>query len=71
MVQEVRPESIAEFLVMAARLLLIKSRLLLPATPAEDEVDEEDPGRQLARQLREYKRFKQVAQLLRDRGTQV
>lgn len=56
---------LADFLVVAVKLVWIKSRLLLPqpAPPVEDE--EEDPGEALARQLREYKRFKEAAQALR------
>lgn len=57
---------IADFLVVAARLLLIKSRLLLPRPPALEDDDEEDPGEALVRRLQEYKRFKQAAQHLRD-----
>jgi segregation and condensation protein A len=62
----VRPDTLADFLVMAARLVLIKSRLLLPQPPklSADE-DGDDPGEALARQLREYKRFKEAAQFLR------
>jgi segregation and condensation protein A len=56
---------LAGFLTVAARLVWIKSRLLLPqARQADDEV-EEDPGEALARQLREYKRFKEAADALR------
>jgi len=66
LIEEVQPEAIVDFLVMAARLLLIKSRILLPSPPAlEGQEEEEDPGEQLARQLREYKRFKEIAGLLR------
>jgi len=51
-----------EFLVMAAHLLLIKSRMLLPPDPAAPgEVAEEDPRAELVRQLLEYQRFKQAA----------
>ncbi len=62
---ERRPEPIADFLEMAARLLYIKSLALLPPTPhtGEDE-EEEDPAEALARQLREYKQFKAQAELL-------
>lgn len=61
-----QPDSIAEFLVMAARLLYIKSRALLPVEAEEEDVDEEeDPAEALARQLREYKLFKERAELLR------
>ncbi len=52
-----------EFLVMAATLLQIKSRLLLPKDelPAEDEGDGEDPRAELVRQLVEYEQFKDAA----------
>ena len=54
-----------EFLVMAATLMQIKSRLLLPAEerPAE-EAEEEDPREELVRRLLEYQRFKEVARHL-------
>lgn len=61
------PDAIAEFLVIGAKLLVIKTRALLPRPPAElasPEADE-DVGEQLARQLIEYQRFKQAAQQLR------
>jgi segregation and condensation protein A len=64
--EEVRPGVIADFLVIAARLLLIKSRWLLPKPAQQDEEEEEDPGRDLARRLREYKRFKEAAVWLRE-----
>lgn len=53
------------FLTMAAQLLLIKSRSLLPRPAAADE--EEDPEAQLIRQLREYKAFKEASEGLSDR----
>jgi segregation and condensation protein A len=60
------PDSLSAFLVIAARLLLIKSRALLPRPPSPQGSDEPlDEGAQLARQLREYQRFKQAATLLR------
>lgn len=57
------PRLLADFLSLAAKLLLIKSRSLLPPPPPSDEDDEaeEDVGEVLARQLREYQRFKQAA----------
>lgn len=57
---------IAAFLVIAARLIQIKSEALLPRPP-ERELGEEDPGDALARQLVAYKKYKQVATLLAER----
>ena len=51
-----------EFLVMAATLMMIKSRMLLPAEDRPElEEEEEDPRWDLVRQLVEYKKFKDVA----------
>jgi segregation and condensation protein A len=63
--QELAAAALADFLVLAARLLVIKSRALLPKPESATEEDEEDPGEELARQLIEYKRYKQVAARLR------
>ena len=67
--EQIEPEKLADFLVIAAKLLLIKSRMLLPQPPAEpdDEEDEEDVGDELVRRLIEYRRFKSAAQELRFR----
>ena len=56
-------EPASEFLVMAATLLQIKSRLLLPRPPSLDDMDldAEDPRADLVRQLLEYQRFREVA----------
>ena len=56
----------SEFLVMAATLLDIKSKMLLPAKESEDE-EEEDPRAELVQQLLEYKMYKCMAYELRDR----
>lgn len=64
--QGVQARVIADFLVVAARLLVIKSRLLLPQPPPLEE-GEEDPGEALVRRLQEYKRFKRAAEWLRAR----
>ena len=56
-------ELAAEYLVMAAMLMAIKSRLLLPRPPAAELV-EEDPRAELVRRLLEYERIKQAAQQL-------
>lgn len=59
-------ELASEFIVMAANLMYIKSRELLPQTqqPPDEEADEEDPRWELIRQLVEYKKFKDAAQFL-------
>jgi segregation and condensation protein A len=56
-----------EFIVMAANLLYIKSRALLPKDQqmAEEDADEDDPRWELIRQLIEYKKFKEAATHLR------
>ncbi len=54
-----------EYLVMAAMLAEIKSRMLLPR-PETAEDDEDDPRAELVRRLQEYERFKQAAQDIAD-----
>ena len=56
-------EVAGDYLVVAATLLYIKSRLLLPhdQRPPEDETDEDDPRWELVRQLVEYKKYKDAA----------
>ena len=61
LMKELRLELAAEYLVMAATLAEIKSRMLLPRPPAE-EAEEEDPRAKLIRQLQEYERFKKAAE---------
>lgn len=57
-----------EFLVMAAHLMLIKSRMLLPVNPeAAEEGEIEDPRSELVARLLEYKQFKEAAQGLQHR----
>ena len=57
-----------EFLVMAATLIHIKSRMLLPAGADEDDEEEgDDPRSELVRQLLEYQRFKDAADQLEQR----
>lgn len=60
---DMRLELAAEYLVMAAMLAEIKSRMLLPR-PIEAEGDENDPRAELVRRLQEYERFKQAAESL-------
>lgn len=58
-----------EFLVMAANLCYIKSRMMLPkhVQPPEEDADEEDPRWDLIKQLIEYKKFKEAAGQLADK----
>jgi segregation and condensation protein A len=63
LMKDLRLELAAEYLVMAAILAHIKSRMLLPQ-PAEEAPDEVDPRMELARRLREYEQFKGAAQAL-------
>lgn len=61
-------EVTSEFLVMAAQLLYLKSRLLLPKTVPQQELEllEEDPRQELVERLLAYKAFKHAAQVLGD-----
>jgi segregation and condensation protein A len=61
LMQELRLELAAEYLVMAAVLAEIKSRLLLPKPP-EAAAEETDPRAELIRRLQEYERIKQAAE---------
>lgn len=63
LMRDLRLELAAEYLVMAATLAEIKSRMLLPRPAAQDE-DEEDPRAELVRRLQEYERFKRAAENL-------
>jgi segregation and condensation protein A len=63
--KQVRLELAAEYLVMAAMLAEIKSRMLLPR-PSEDE-EEDDPRAALVRRLQEYERYREAAQGMDDR----
>ena len=57
---------LSEFLVMAATLIDIKSKMLLPSDPDSEE-EEEDPRAELVQQLLEYKMYKCMAYELKDR----
>lgn len=59
---------LADFLVVAAKLVLIKSAALLPSSPGNaSEEDTEDVGHDLVQRLQIYKRFKEIAELLHTR----
>jgi segregation and condensation protein A len=65
--EKLEAEKLADFLTIAAKLLLIKSRMLLPQLPTEEEEEEGNVGDELVRQLIEYRKFKTAAQGLRAR----
>ena len=66
--KEFNIEVASEFLVMAATLLQIKSKILLPDTKVEevneDDTDEVDPRKELVERLLEYRRYKEVSSIL-------
>lgn len=64
MMQSMQLELASEYLVMAAMLAEIKSRMLLPRNQADGEDEEEDPRAELLRRLQEYERFKDAAEEL-------
>ncbi len=67
--QDLPPDEVSAFLVIAAKLIQIKSEALLPQQTSGRE-EEIDIGNELARQLIAYKRYKQIADLLADRKEQ-
>ena len=58
-----------DFLVMAATLIELKTRMLLPRDPYAAEQEEEDPRKELVDQLLEYQKYKAAAQMLWSRAT--
>lgn len=62
LMRQFRLDLAAEYLVMAATLAEIKSRMLLPRPAGEEEEDGDDPRAMLIRRLQEYERFSQAAQ---------
>jgi segregation and condensation protein A len=65
--KDLAADEVSAFLVIAAKLVQIKSEALLPRPPVREE-GEEDPGEALARQLIAYKRYKQIAIWLSERN---
>jgi segregation and condensation protein A len=61
LMQDLQLELAGEYLLMAAMLAEIKSRMLLPR-PVSDDEDEDDPRAELVRRLQEYERYKQAAE---------
>src|SRR4029079_4585045 len=70
LMQELNLDVVGEFLVMAATLIHIKSRTLLPRPDPTQEDQEEDPREALVRRLLEHQRFKAAAELLHEREIQ-
>ncbi len=66
---DLEADEVSAFLVIATKLLQIKSEALLPRPP-QREPGEEDPGEALARQLIIYKRFREIALILGEREAQ-
>ena len=69
LMQEMNLDVAGEFLVMAATLIHIKSRMLLPRVDPLQEEAEEDPRDALVRRLLEHQKFKAAAELLHERET--
>lgn len=67
LLQELNLDVAGEYLLMAATLAWIKSRMLLPPAPGEQEDEGADPRAELIARLLEYQRFKEVAEELRER----
>ena len=62
LMQELQLELAGEYMVMAATLAEIKSRMLLPRPKVDSDGNEEDPRAELVRRLQEYERFKRAAE---------
>lgn len=65
--KEMNIDLAGEFLLLAAELAYIKSRMLLPSEGGEEEAPEEDPRADLVRRLLEYQQYKEAAQALLNR----
>jgi segregation and condensation protein A len=69
LMQEMNLDVAGEFLVMAATLIHVKSRMLLPRPDPTQEDPDEDPREALVRRLLEHQKFKAAAELLHERET--
>src|SRR5919109_4000522 len=67
LIEEMNIDLASEFLVIAAQLIYIKSRMLLPPDPDAASQEHEDPRAELVRRLLEYEKFKNAAQMLYQR----
>src|SRR5579871_5893219 len=66
--EKIDVEAAGDFLVMAATLMEIKSKMLLPTGNESDAAPDEDPRFELVKQLEQYRRFKDAANLLESRA---
>src|SRR5215813_2410549 len=66
-IEEMNIDVASEFLLIAAQLIYIKSRMLLPPDPDAGPKEQEDPRAELVRRLLEYEKFKNAAQMLYQR----
>ena len=67
LIEEMNVDVASEFLLLAAQLIYIKSRMLLPPDPDAGPEEQEDPRAELVRRLLEYEKFKNAAQMLYQR----
>jgi segregation and condensation protein A len=67
LMEEMNVDLASEFLLIAAQLIYIKSRMLLPPDPDASPEEQEDPRAELVRRLVEYEKFKNAAQMLYQR----
>lgn len=68
-IQKVDPEAAAEFMVLAATLIQIKSKMLLPSAKKAGAQRKEDPRDELAQKLAEYRKMKYLSEKLREKET--
>src|SRR5262249_42978847 len=67
LMEEMNVDVASEFILIAAQLIYIKSRMLLPPDPDASPEEQEDPRAELVRRLLEYEKFKNAAQMLYQR----
>jgi segregation and condensation protein A len=67
LMEDMNVDVASEFLVIAAQLIYVKSRMLLPPDPDATPEEQEDPRTELVRRLLEYEKFKNAAQMLYQR----
>lgn len=66
--EQIDVDAVGDFLDLASTLIEIKSQMVLPQQQAEDEDEVEDPRQELVQRLLEFKKYRDAAQLLEERG---